>query len=61
MPNVYKTKDHKNRVWWLHMPANPALRRWRQEDEKFKVSLGYIMSLRPSFVRPCLKKIIYIS
>lgn len=59
--HMVQTKDHQNRVWWLHTPANPALRSWRQEDEKFKVILGYIMSLRPSFVRPCLKKIIHIS
>jgi hypothetical protein len=31
------------------MPVIPALRRLRQEDNKFKVSLGYI-------VRPCEKE-----
>jgi hypothetical protein len=30
------------------MPVIPALRRWKQEDQEFKVSLGYI-------VRLCLK------
>lgn len=29
-------------VWW-HMPAILSLRRLRQEDEKIKVILGYIM------------------
>jgi hypothetical protein len=33
------------------MPVIPALRRLRQEDCKFKVSLAYI-------VRPCLKKLV---
>ena len=30
------------------MPVIPALRRWGQEDQKFKVSLIYIASSRPS-------------
>jgi hypothetical protein len=35
-------------VWW-YMPVIPALRRWRQEEAKFKTSLGYIgrSSLKP--------------
>jgi hypothetical protein len=35
-------------VWW-YTPVIPALRKLRQEDHKFKVSLGYIE-------RPCLEK-----
>jgi hypothetical protein len=35
-------------AWW-YIPVIPAPRRLRQEDCKFKVSLGYI-------VRPSLKK-----
>jgi hypothetical protein len=31
-------------VWW-YTPAFPALRRLKQEDCKFKVSLGYIVRL----------------
>lgn len=27
---------------------NPALRRWRQEDHKFRVILSYTESLRPT-------------
>jgi hypothetical protein len=34
--------------WWC-MPVIPALLRLRQEDHKFKTSLGYI-------ARPCLEK-----
>jgi hypothetical protein len=34
----------------LFPPVIPALRKLRQEDFKFKVTLGYI-------VRPCLKKL----
>jgi hypothetical protein len=30
----------KSQVWWL-MPIIPALRRLRQEDCKFKASLGH--------------------
>lgn len=30
------------------MPKVPALRRWKQEDEKSKVTLGYIVSFRLS-------------
>lgn len=33
-----------------------ALRRQRQEDQKYKDSLGYIVSLRPDYVRFCLKQ-----
>jgi hypothetical protein len=29
------------RVWW-HMPVISALRRLKQEDQEFEVSLGYI-------------------
>lgn len=28
------------------MPKVPALRRWKQEDEKSKVTLGYIVGFR---------------
>jgi hypothetical protein len=35
-------------VWWC-TPVIPAFRNLRQEDCKFKASLGYIE-------RPCLKK-----
>jgi hypothetical protein len=37
-----------SQAWWC-TPILPALRRLRQEDWKFKDSLGYI-------TRPCLKK-----
>lgn len=30
------------------MPVIPTVQKWRQDDEKFKVSLGY--------TRPCFKK-----
>jgi hypothetical protein len=33
----------------LHIPVIPALRKLRQDDCKFKASLGYITT-------PCLKK-----
>jgi hypothetical protein len=45
-------------IW--HMPVTPALKRQRQEDRKFQVSLGYIEfegSLH-CIVRSCLKKIL---
>jgi hypothetical protein len=32
-------------VWW-YMTVIPALRRQRQEDFEFKISLGYRASLR---------------
>lgn len=32
-------------VMW-YIPFNPTLKRWRQEDQVFKASLGYILSLR---------------
>jgi hypothetical protein len=47
----YLLKLFKNSLWsWVYWctPVIPALRRWKQEDCKFGVSLGYI-------VRPCLK------
>jgi hypothetical protein len=39
--------------------CNPALKRLRLEDHKFKASLGYIVSSRPAYAkiaRPCLQK-----
>jgi hypothetical protein len=39
--------NQKSQVWW-HTPEFPALRRLRQEDSKFKASLGYT-------AKPCLK------
>jgi hypothetical protein len=38
----------EQQAWWC-MPGIPALRRWRQKEHKFEVSLDYI--------RQCLKKI----
>lgn len=34
--------------------CNPALRRYKQEDRKFKATLCYIISL--GYMRPCIKK-----
>lgn len=34
--------------WW-HTPVNPALRKGRkEEDQKFKATLTYVVSLRPA-------------
>lgn len=41
------------------LPVILVLRRYRQEDHKFKVILVYIVSLRPAwatYIRACLKK-----
>lgn len=42
------TKNKKNSLLVRHVvahtPAVPVLEEWRQEDDKFKVSLGYIVS-----------------
>jgi hypothetical protein len=35
-------KSSDGEMWW-HTLIIPALRRQRQEDHKFKVSLGYIV------------------
>lgn len=32
----------------LFTPLIPALRRWRQEEEEFKVTLGYLTSSKPA-------------
>jgi hypothetical protein len=32
-------------VWWW-VPVLPALGRWRQEDQEFKVNLSFIVSLK---------------
>jgi hypothetical protein len=44
-------------VWW-YTSIISALRRPGQEDHKFMVNLGYIMSSRPAWARerPCLKE-----
>lgn len=34
-----------------HMTVTPALRRWRQEDQKFKVSLSYKLGLNGTLSR----------
>jgi hypothetical protein len=36
----HATKPYWGQVWWLK-PVISALRRLRQEDHKFEVSLGY--------------------
>jgi hypothetical protein len=36
-------KDAKSWAWWC-MPAIPGLKRQRQEDQEFEVSLGYMVS-----------------
>lgn len=39
------------------MPANPALERWRQDDQEFKGKLIYRMSLTSlGYMRPFLKQ-----
>jgi hypothetical protein len=44
-----KMLDKKSSLtsWWWFMPVNPALMSLRQENHKFKTSLGYM-------VRHCL-------
>lgn len=45
-------------VWGPHLPAFPALGRWRQKDQKFKVFFSYIMTLSQdllAYKTPCLK------
>lgn len=34
-------------------PVNPALRRLRQEELKFKASLGYIIGSKPTWATKC--------
>jgi hypothetical protein len=45
-----------SQVWWC-MSIIPALRRQRQEDHEFRVSLSYMVSSMPVScrLRPCLK------
>lgn len=38
------------------MTVIPALWRWSQEEQRFKVILGYVMSLRVFYMRPYLKR-----
>lgn len=38
------------------MPAILALRRWRQESQKFSVRLYREFETRLGYTRPCLKK-----
>ena len=42
-------------LWWSG-PVIWAIKRKRQEDERFKVILGYIMGLMPSqgYMKPCM-------
>jgi hypothetical protein len=42
-----KTGLQESRAWWF-MTVIPTLRRLRKEDRKLKVSLGYIVSSRPT-------------
>jgi hypothetical protein len=46
--NFKNFKLNENQEWW-YMPVISTLGRKRQEDHKFKASLGYV-------VEPCLKK-----
>lgn len=39
---------HTNQEWW-HTPIISALGRQRQDNQKFKAILGYILSLRPAW------------
>lgn len=43
------------------VPVIPTLRKWRQENQEFKVVLGYTFSSRPAWDieihrRPCLEQ-----
>jgi hypothetical protein len=54
-PNQNQANDNKTGRWswvWCYMILTPAFMTWRQEEQKFKASLSYIVNLRP-----CLKKI----
>jgi hypothetical protein len=52
-----KNKKKKSQALW-DIPVIPALERLREEDQKFKARLDYIVSARSIWVtteRPCLK------
>lgn len=38
------------------MPAVSAFRMGKQEDQEFQIILGYLVSMKPVYTRPCLKK-----
>lgn len=54
-----KLRNEHSWVQWC-TPTIAVLARWRQEDQKFKVNLGYTRVLSPVWdtIRPYLKRIV---
>lgn len=49
LPSALQTLGAPCKPEWWHMPIIPAHRRWRQEDQMFKVSLSYVVISRAAW------------
>jgi hypothetical protein len=48
--SLHPSQSYINSEWCEHVPLTPALTRWRQEDQKLKVMVGYQNTIKQ---RPC--------
>lgn len=54
LPRLCKAQLESH-LWW-HLPAIPALERWKQKDPEFKAILTYTASSRPAWATQSLVK-----
>lgn len=58
MEDISCSEGNEKLAQW-YTPVMPAVRKWRWEDQEFKVSLGYMISLRGAWA--CISVCVSVS